>query len=68
MDSISIPDNGRLSNAETGNEATSINRSKVAINAADHEDDDSKDPERAEEPSGLDTADSIANDKGPSDS
>lgn len=59
-----VPNNRRLSDAETGNEAAGVNGAQVAIHAADHEDDDAKNPEQAEEARGLDTSDSVANDKG----
>ncbi len=54
-----VPDDGGLTDTEAGNEAPGINRSKVAIDATNHEDDDADNPQSAEKTGRIDSADSV---------
>ncbi|KAK6725145.1 hypothetical protein SNK04_003949 [Fusarium graminearum] len=52
-------DDGSLTNTETTDEATSIDSTEVSIDTTNHEDDNTKSPERAEESSSPNTTDAI---------
>ena len=56
-------DDGGLTDAQTGDEATRVDGAEVAVHAADHEDDDADGPEGAEEAGGPDTTDAITDDE-----
>lgn len=58
------PDDGCLADAEASNEAAGVDGAEVAVDAANHEDDDSDDPEEAQDAGGVDAADAVADDKG----
>lgn len=58
-----LPNDRRLTNTETTDEATSIDGSKVSVDTADHEDDNTESPDGAEDSSSPDTSNTITNEE-----
>lgn len=58
-----LPNDRCLTNTETTDEATSIDGSKVTVDTADHEDDNTESPDGAEESSSPNTSNTITNDE-----
>lgn len=61
VNSRNLPDDRRLSNTETSDESTSVDRTEVTVDTASHEDGNAKGPEHAKEPGSPDTSDAVTN-------
>lgn len=59
LSDVDRSDDGSLTNTETTDEATSVDSTEVSIDTTNHEDDNTKSPERAEESSSPNTTDAI---------